>query len=98
VVYLVISLIVFSATLPMPPIPPPLMERSPGPAVPPRVNLQMLGIAPGQLILTDLPSRRSAAYHDVDEDFEPQFLRQTPSGTIYIPQGILGIYSRVSAV
>ena len=75
----------------MPPVPPPPMESSPGPAVPPRINLQMLIGPPSE----QQPSRRSAAYHDVEDDFEPQFLRQTPSGTIYIPQGnilVVGCY------
>ena len=80
----------YPATLPLPPIPPPPQECAPGPAVPPRINLHMLNTIPMPGV--DLASRRSAAYQDLEEDFEPQFLRQTPSGTIYIPQGIHGYH------
>ncbi|KAI0242388.1 hypothetical protein LSAT2_013660 [Lamellibrachia satsuma] len=67
-----------AATLPsIPPIPPPPLDELTRPQVPPRTTY-------GGVVYGD-GNRASRNQPDIETDFEPCFLMQTPSGSVFLP-------------
>ena len=68
----------FTATLPLPTIPPPPVDDLAGPAVPPRHNLKRYTPSTAR-------DRARGTYHEVESDFEPHYLVQTADGNVFMP-------------